>query len=236
MVLIAAACAGAETDPEQTLARLREIARDEAARIPNYTCVETHRPAIFSPGGRCGSSTTVAQRLRHWRRDACGAGHTATAIMRRLAAASGCAGYHLLAPTNTDRFPAGSASRQGGRNVLLGGRRRLWGPAPAELLEPGPSGTGAIGPMLTNVLADAPQFQFDGEKTVDGRRLYAWSFRIPLERSHNIFIGRGGLEATVAYEGTILAEPEAASPSSSPSSRPIAGRDLLLPVHGGAGL
>jgi len=210
VVLIAAACAGAEIDPEQTLARLREIARDEAARIPNYTCVQTIDRQFFRPGSVVVRAT-VASGFGTG-----GVTPAAPAIPQpqscdEIAARQRQRGYHL-APTNADRFRLEVRVGKGGEMYSWVGASAFGDRPLHELLAPGPSGTGAIGPMLMNVVEDAPEFQFDGEKTVDGRRLYAWSFRIPVERSHNIFISRGGSEATVAYEGTILADPETGAP------------------------
>ena len=80
--------------------------------------------------------------------------------------------------------------------------------------------------MLTNVLADAPQFQFDGEKTVDGRRLYAWSFRIPLERSTSDGAARRRPSPTRGRP-----RPQPGEGNSRERRGPPAGRDLLLAVE-----
>jgi hypothetical protein len=208
MMLIAAACAGAEIDPQQTLERLREIARDEAARIPNYTCVQTIDRQFFRPGGVVGS-TVVASGIG--RGSVMAAARTRPQSCDEVAARQGQRGYHL-APVSADRFRLEVRVGRGGEMYSWVGASAFGDRPLHELLAPGPSGTGAIGPLLMNVVEDAPEFQFDGEKTVNGRRLYAWSFRIPMERSHAIFIEWGGSEAAVAYEGTILAEPETGTP------------------------
>jgi hypothetical protein len=208
VVLIAVACAGSEIDPEQTLERLREIARDEAARIPNYTCVETIDRQFFRPGGVVGHTVVVSGLGRG---SVTAAARAKPLSCDEIAAKQGQRGYHL-APVSADRFRLDVRVGRGGEMYSWVGASAFGDRPLHEMLAPGPSGTGAIGPMLMNVVEDAPQFQFDGEKTVDGRRLYAWSFRIPMEQSHAIFIEWGGSEAAVAYEGTILAEPETGTP------------------------
>jgi len=208
VVLIAAACAGAEIDPQQTLARLREIARDEAARIPNYTCVQTIDRQFFRSGGVVGPTVLA---IGVGRGSVTAAARAKPQSCDDVAARQRQRGYHL-APTSADRFRLEVRVGRGGEMYSWVGASAFGDRPLHELLAPGPSGTGAIGPMLMNVVEDAPEFQFDGEKTVNGRRLYAWSFRIPMERSHNIFISRGGSEATVGYEGTILADPETGVP------------------------
>ena len=208
VLLIAAACAGAETDPEQTLARLLEIIRDEAARLPNYTCVQTidrqfFRPAVVLvptvvPSGPGRGIVMATPRPKPQSCD-----EIAAAQQQRA---------NPLPPANADRFRlevrvGGGAEMYSWVGAAAFGDRSLH-----ELIQPGPTSTGAIAPMLLNVVGDAPEFHFEGEKTVDGRQLYAWSFHIPVERSHDIFIERDGSQTIIAYEGTILAEPETGEP------------------------
>jgi hypothetical protein len=81
-----------------------------------------------------------------------------------------------------------------------------------ELIGSPPTSTGSFGPALIDLFADTQEFPFEGEKTVNGRRTYAYSFRVPLDRSHHVFVVQDGSDKPVAYGGTILADPETGAP------------------------
>jgi hypothetical protein len=76
---------------------------------------------------------------------------------------------------------------------------------------PGPSSTGAFASLLHIIFgADVAEFPYRGKQTLNRRRLLAYSFRVPVARSHYFFrVARGDRKA-VAYHGSILADPETA--------------------------
>ena len=189
MLLLAAACAGAERDPGQTLARMREIVRDEAANLPNYTCVQTIDRVFLRP-----SNDKLPQSC------------AAVGDLKRL-------GRYSLAPARADRFRL---------DVRIGGGKEMFSWVGASRFEDrplhdligfGPTSTGSFGGLLLAVFEDAPEFRYEGAKTANGRRGYAYSFRVPVERSHHTFYVRHGSQKIIAYEGTVLADPETGTPA-----------------------
>jgi hypothetical protein len=190
MLLVAATCAGAERDPDQALARLREIVRDQAARIPNYTCVQTIDRLFFRPSSR---DTRLP-----W---PCG----------ELAALKRKRGYRLI-PHGADRFRLDVRVGPGAEMYSWVGASRFEDHSLRELIGSPPSSTGSFGPALVGLIEDAPEFKFEGEKIVNGRGAYAYSFRVPVERSHHSFVVQDGSDMAVAYEGTIFADPATGAP------------------------
>jgi len=190
MLLVAAACAGAELDPDQALARLREIVRGQAAQIPNYTCVQTIDRLFFrtSSGGA---------RLP-W-------------PCRELDALKRKGGYRLI-PHGADRFRLDVRVGPGAEMYSWVGDSRFEDRPLRELIGSPPSSTGSFGPALMDIVEDAAEFKFEGEKTFNGRGVYAYSFHVPVARSHHSFAIQDGSDTPVAYEGTILADRETGAP------------------------
>ncbi|HUP04281.1 MAG TPA: hypothetical protein VMU19_09845 [Bryobacteraceae bacterium] len=188
-LVVAAACA-ADHDPAQTLARLRAIVLDQAERLPNYACVQTidrtfYRPTGMKPGhpGPCDEIAALKKaRKEH------------------------------LAAISADRFRV---------DVRIGLEEEMYSWVGAghfsdnsinQLLGSGATTTGDLGPLLTNVVEDAPDFRYTGEQTAAGRPAYAYAFNVPASRSHHLFETMGRDPMAVAYRGTILADAETGTP------------------------
>ncbi len=191
MLLAAVACLGAERDPGEVLARLREFVHGEKARIPNYTCVETIDRVFLLPSREKKARTPKS--------------------CPELAEFKRTPGYRL-SPNSADRFRLDVRVGPDMEMYSWVGAGRFEDRSLQDLLGYGPTSTGSLGPVLTGIFgADAPEFQFEGVKTVHGLTAYAYSFRVPVEHSHHAFFWGGG-QVTIAYEGTIYADPRTGAP------------------------
>jgi hypothetical protein len=198
MLLVAAACAGADSDPDQTLARLREIVRDQAARLPNHTCVQTIDRLYFAPEQHATAAESGGWIPRLPR--SC----IDLAPLKRK-------GEYRLIPSGADRFRMDVRVGPGVEMYSWAGAGRFEDRPLRELIG-APSSTGSFGPALIDLFADAPEFQFEGQKTVNGLAAYAYSFRVPLDRSHHSFVVSDGSDKPVAYQGTVFADPGTGAP------------------------
>ncbi len=196
MVLLALAtvCAGAESNPEQVMARLRNTVIENAARIPNYTCVEVVERHYYYPQF---AATGVARALRSYR------------DCEDLAAGKQMRGYKLIL-SSMDRLRL---------DVRVGPDREVYswpGAAPFEERDVseiipgfGPIATGPFGALLLSIFQRrSPEFPFTGETAVEGRKLFAYSFRVPIETSRYYIRVWRGPQIVTGYEGTILVDPE----------------------------
>jgi hypothetical protein len=184
LLLAAAGLAGADGGPDAVLARLRARLLSEAARIPNYTCVQTvdrqfsAAPPSSVPGS-CGGLSVERSKP----------------------------GFRMV-PYGSDRFRL---------DVGVGPAREVYSWAGAERFEdrdlgdliPGPASTGTFATLLHMMFSgDAAEFVYRGQRTLERRRLLAYSFRVPAARSHYFLRGAQGYRKAAAYHGTILADPD----------------------------
>jgi len=208
MLLLAAVCAGGDGESDQTLERLRKVVVDEAKRIPNYTCVQTIDRQFYVPAA---PGSYIAPPGPY----AAGPGPNLAPPMFRscaeLAAANRKKPLRLI-PGSGDRFRLDVRVGAGGEMYSWVGANRFGDRSLREFLGPGPSTTGAFGPMLIDAVADAPEFKFEGETTLEGRQVSGYYFHVPVERSHHEFLTRDGSLTTIAYEGTIFADPATGAP------------------------
>lgn len=184
LLLGLAGLAGADRSPDDVIARLRERVLDEAARIPNYTCVQTIDRQFFAAGGARAPGSCAG-----------------LSVERRSP------GYRIV-PYGSDRFRL---------DVGVGPTREVYSWAGAERFEdrdlgdliPGPASSGAFASLLHMMFGgDAAEFLYRGKQTLDRRSLLAYSFRVPVPRSHYFMRGARGARKAVAYHGALLADPE----------------------------
>jgi hypothetical protein len=182
--------AAAQDDPAEVLIRLRDQVLAHAERIPNHTCVESVRRDVYE--AMTDPLTRSCDRLLARRNQP---GFLSTL---RLAA--------------TDRLRL---------DVLLTTDRELYSWAGAkkfeegeidELVTQGAFGTGPFASMLLSVLhgRDA-RFVFEGETSLEGRRLLEYSFSVPVVRSryrYRVNVPKDWV--ATGYTGTILADPATA--------------------------
>ncbi len=80
-----------------------------------------------------------------------------------------------------------------------------------EIGDGGPIGTGPFGAFLGDIFTNAgATFKFEREKTVNGRRLLEYRFRVPLESSH-YKAGMRGMYRFIAYDGQFRLDPASAN-------------------------
>lgn len=182
--------AAAQDDPAEVLIRLRDQVLAHAERIPNHACVESVRRDVYD--AIADPSTRSCDRL----------------LARRKQPGFSSS----LRLTTTDRLRL---------DVLLTTDRELYSWAGAkkfeegeidELVTQGAFGTGPFASMLLSVLQgrDA-RFVFEGETSLEGRRLLEYSFIVPVDRSRYRYRVNVPKDWVVTgYTGTILADPATA--------------------------
>ena len=177
----------AEEDPAGVLLRLRDYVIAHTAGIPDHTCVETVAREIYEPTG-----LPV---------------HSCDTLLARRKQPS-YPGTLRLATTDRLRL-----------DVLLGTEHELFSWAGAarfeegeidELVTNGAFGTGPFAASLLSVLGTRhARFTFEGDTTLDSRRVLEFSFRIPEEISlYRIKAGHQWL--VTGYTGTLMVDPASA--------------------------
>jgi hypothetical protein len=184
LLLGVAGLAGADRGPDEVIARLRERILDEAARIPNYTCVQTIDRKFYGAASPRPPSSCAA-----------------------LSAERKIAGYRI-ALYGSDRFRLDVGVGKAREVYSWAGAERFEDRDLNDLV-PGPASTGSFASLLHMMFGgDVAEFLYHGAQTLDRRRLLAYSFRVPASQS-NYFLrnARAALKA-MAYHGTILVDPE----------------------------
>jgi hypothetical protein len=162
LLLAVAPGIAADEDPTEILIRLREQVLAHAARIPNYTCVETiHRdryePALQPPKS---CDDLVARRKQ-----------PNFSSQLRL--------------TTTDRLRLDVALTPEREIYSWAGAARFEEGDIDELIPDGAMGTGPFAVMLLGVFQGRPpRFTFEGDTVLDHRLVYEYSYRVPQEESH----------------------------------------------------
>jgi hypothetical protein len=79
-----------------------------------------------------------------------------------------------------------------------------------DLVRQGAISTGTFSSFLISLFGqDRASFSYNGDRTVDGRLLSEYGFRVPLEKSNYVFrFGNERTEVLTAYDGTFLADPK----------------------------
>jgi len=79
-----------------------------------------------------------------------------------------------------------------------------------DLVRQGAISTGTFSSFLVSLFEqDRASFSYNGDRTVDGRLLSEYGFRVPLEKSNYVFrYGNERTEVLTAYDGTFLADPK----------------------------
>lgn len=177
-----------DEDPVEILVRLRDQVLAHGALIPNHTCVETVQRDRYEPAaGRLAKScdAIVARRKQ--------------------------SGFPMsLRLDSTDRLRLDVALASDREIYSWAGAARFEEGEIDELIPEGAIGTGPFASMLLAIFQTAsPRFVFEGDTTMDARRLMEYSFSVPLEESH--YRVKAGKEwVTTGYTGTLLVDPQTA--------------------------
>src|ERR1019366_9007137 len=177
-----------DEDPVKVLMRLRDQVVEHKERIPNHTCVESIQRDRCEPvAGRAPKScdTLLARRKQG---DFQGRLKLDSTDWLRLDVAY-ASGNEIYSWAGASKFEEGDLD---------------------ELVPEGATGTG---PFATMLLASfeprSPKYIFEGETTVDGRRLFEYSFAVAEGLSHYRVKARKEWTIT-GYTGTLLLDPRTA--------------------------
>jgi hypothetical protein len=175
-------------DPVLVLMRLRDQVVEHGERIPNHTCVESIQRDRYEPvTGRAPKScdTLLARRKQG-------------DFQARLKLDS------------TDWLRLDVAYASGNEIYSWAGASKFEEGDLDELVPEGATGTGPFATMLLAIFQPrSPEYIFEGETTVDGRRLFEYSFAVAQGRSHYRVKARKEWIVT-GYTGTLLLDPRTA--------------------------
>ena len=177
----------AQDDTKSMLLRARQAVMDTLNRLPKYVCTQTidrtrYEP-ILTPRAHSCDEVSAQINAAGWRR------RLSSSDRLRLDVAVGDFTGEMYSWAGQDHFFAG--------NLF-------------DLVRDGAVSTGSFSSMLASILGnDAANFFYNGNKSVGGRFLSEFEFRIPLEKSHYSFILRSGSaqQAVMPYDGTLLINP-----------------------------
>ena len=166
---------------ESVLQRTRERLFADLKRLPRYTCVQTITRQYYGPHSEGGSCSTLM------------AGHDKRAGKLRLRGwdrlrleVAIVGGDNVYSWVGAPRFESGTLEQLAGR---------------------GPLSTGDFGPFLHSIFSRAA-VTFKGEEPAGERRLFAYAYDVPLERSsYQVRTARDW--TPTAYSGTFLLDPVA---------------------------
>jgi hypothetical protein len=177
-----------DEDPVRVLMRLRDQVVEHGERIPNHTCVESmHRDRYEPAAGRANKScdTLLARRQQG---DFQGRLKLDSTDWLRLDVAY-ASGSEIYSWAGASRFEEGELD---------------------ELVPEGATGTGPFATMLLGVFESrGPKYIFEGETSVDGRRLFEYSFAVLRDQSHYRVKARKEWIIT-GYTGTLRVDPKTA--------------------------
>ena len=178
----------ADDDPVDVLMRLRDQVVAHGARIPNHTCVESIQRDRYEPkSGRAPQSCD-------------------TLLGKRKQGDS----QARLKAVSTDWLHLDVAMAATGEIYSWAGASKFEEGEIDELVPEGAMGTGPYASMILSILGyRGPKYIFEGETVVAGRRLFEYSFAVPLPESryrvkaHKEWVFTG-------YSGTLLIDPKTA--------------------------
>ncbi len=178
-----------DEDPVGVLMRLRDRVVAHGERIPNHTCVEAIQRDRYEPlAGRAPKScdTLLARRKQG-------------DFQGRLKLDS------------TDWLHLDVAYASGSEIYSWAGASRFEEGEIDELVPEGAMGTGPFATMLLAVFQQRPpKYTFEGETTVDGRRVFEYSFAVPQNQSHYRIKAHKTEWMITGYSGTLLVDPTTA--------------------------
>uniref|UniRef100_Q028Q4 VWFA domain-containing protein n=1 Tax=Solibacter usitatus (strain Ellin6076) TaxID=234267 RepID=Q028Q4_SOLUE len=176
-----------DEDPVELLIQLRDRVTAQGGRIPNHTCVETIQRDVFA--------LAAGPALK-----SCGA--LLDAARQRPAGAS-------LKRQSTDWLRLDVAYSHAGREIYSwAGAGKFEEGEIDELVPEGAMGTGPYTTMLLSAFQkQSTKYVFDGESTLDGRRLFEYSFAVSREQSgYKVKAGNGWV--ITGYSGSLLLDPK----------------------------
>ena len=178
-----------DEDPVELLIQLRDRVAALGGRIPNHTCVETIQRDVFALAAgpalkSCGALLDAARQ-----RPAGASLKRQSTDWLRLDVAYSYAGREIYSWAGAGKFEEGEVD---------------------ELVPEGAMGTGPFTTMLLSAFQNqSTKYVFDGETSLDGRRLFEYGFAVSREQSrykvkaHKEWVVTG-------YTGSLLLDPKTA--------------------------
>jgi hypothetical protein len=190
LLFVVAGSLRGQEDMKSILLRARQAVMDTLTRLPNYVCTQTINRTRYEPilTPRAHSCDEVSTQVNGagWRR------RLVSSDLLRLDVAVSRLTDEMYSWAGQDHFFAG--------NLF-------------DLVRDGAVSTGSFSSMLASIFGnDAANFFYNGNKSIEGKSLSEFEFRIPLEKSRYSFILRSGSkqEAAMPYDGTLLINPDTA--------------------------
>ncbi len=188
LALALSAYAAADDDPVAVLMRVRDRVMAHAEQIPNHTCVETIARDVYKQ-----IATTPPRSCDEL-------------LGRRKRAGAGT----LVKLTTTDRLRLDVAIADGREIYSWAGAGKFEEKELDELVPSGAIGTGPFAATLLGIFETRdPNFAFEGETTMGGRRLMEYSFAVSQAESHSR-VKAGKVWLIAGYTGTLLVDPATA--------------------------
>ena len=172
--MAAALLAQQPLDPTDRLIRARGILADRDKRLPDYTCVQTVDRSYLK-GRRVNSPSSSCDQLRSLSpRD--------------------------LVLESTDRLRLDIKVSQGSEIGSWGGSQ-FSSRSIFELIGGGPYETGMLGALIQDIfLNELATYQYTGEESTAGTKLYIYTYQVPLRASH-YQIKAGSSWVVIAFHG-----------------------------------
>ena len=169
----------AQQDPADLLLRVRDRVKDSIDRLPKYMCTQTIDRLQYEPING-----------------------------KQLSRCDDRPTQKDLRITTSDRLRFDVGVTSAGEIYSWAGARRFDDRSLFDLVREGSISNGIFAAFLIAIFRnDEATFSYNGDTTEDGRALSEFGFRVPLEKSHYVFIG-GNVRATTAYEGEIFVDPK----------------------------
>ena len=193
LLLVAAAIAQGQTahDPNVVLEQARARLQAMAHTLEQYVCVETVNRSYYR---RVVPSEAPA---RPEGEPVCG-----------NTAAGGAIASDPVQLESTDRVRLEVSVSQGRELHSWPGATRFDSRDVDELIRDGPVSTGAFGGYLASIFGQpGVTFQYNGERTANGKTVFEYRYRVPLEASH-FEIKAASAWRPAAYEGDFQIDPQ----------------------------
>ncbi|HWC99674.1 MAG TPA: hypothetical protein VG456_23095 [Candidatus Sulfopaludibacter sp.] len=175
----------ADDDPVEVLIRVRDRVMEHATRIPNYTCVETIVRDWYDLAGAAPPRSCDAL------------------LGRRKRAGAGT----LVTLATTDRLRLDVAVADSREIYSWAGAGRFEEKDIDELIPVGAIGSGPFAATLLGIFdSREPHFVFEGDTTLNSRRVLEYSFNVTQDESHSR-VKAGSQWVITGYTGRILVDP-----------------------------
>ena len=178
-----------EEDPVSVLMQLRDQVVEHGERVPNHTCVENIKRDRYEPtAGRTTASCSALIEARN-QGDAKGRLRLDTTDWLRLDVAF-FSTREVYSWAGANKFEEADID---------------------ELVPTGAVGTGAFAGLVLSLFASrSPRFTFEGQTSIEGRRVFEYTFRVRQEQSGYRFRAKKKKWVITGYFGTLFVDPKTA--------------------------